>query len=221
MATVIRKKKDKKKVDEFLSTSERIFLYISDNLLKLSMALAVLVVSFLAFTYANISKQGNRELMFLDISKIERTITDANRESAIKELEGIVKKFEGVEGVVYAKHLLARQYVFAGHAEKGEPIFKDIKGRYPSSLFSQLAVLDLGLSLESAGKCDSAVAQFQSIIGGQAVFSQPDAYLGLGRCQEQLGKKPEALKEYKEFIQKFPGHPSVEFAKIQVRALES
>lgn len=221
MATIIKKKREKKKMDEFLSTSERIFLYVSDNFLKLSIAVAILVVSFLALAYASISKQKSRELMFQEISKIERAITDDNRESTINELEKIIKKFEGAEGVIYAKHILARQFILAGNAGKGERIFRDILGQYPSSLFSQVGALDLGLSLESAGKCDAAVTQFQSIVHGQATFAQPDAYLGLGRCQELLGKKSEALKEYKEFIQKFPGHPGVEFAKIQVRALES
>lgn len=221
MATVIRKKKDKKKVDEFISTSERIFLSVSENWQKFSLFMAVLVVAFLVFSYAGSSKLKNQEIIFKEIADIERTITASNRDSSIKKLEGIVKQFEGAEGVAYAKHSLARQYLVAGDSEKGEKVLKEILNQHPSRLFSQVSLLDLGLAFESDGKCDSAVVQFRTIIGSQVLFTQPEAYLGLGRCQEQLGNKSEALQAYKGFIQKFPGHPIIDFAKIQVLELES
>jgi len=221
MATVIKKKKDTKMLDEFLSITERTFLVISDNWQKFSLALAIVVVCAVSLLYLQQSRNRKRIRMFREIARVERVITPNNRESVVKELRRIVDDFSGVDGVVYAQYSLARQDLFGGHANEGENMLETIKTKYPGTLFARLANLDLGYQMEFSGNCDKALGYYETIIKKNIFFARANAYLGSGRCLERAGEKEDAVKSYQEFIQQFPGHPSLEFAKTRVRSLEN
>ncbi len=45
-----------------------------------------------------------------------------------------------------------------------------------------------------------AVDAYQQIIAMGETFESEDAYLGLGRCYERLGKKKEVLENYKAYL---------------------
>ncbi len=220
MATVIKKKKESKKLDEFISTSERLSEAIGNNWQLLCIGLAVLVMTSLIFSYLGSLKTKKRDQMFWEISKIE-SAPNKNGEMVVGEFEKIVDKYNGVKGVAYAEFSLARHLLTTGDSDKGVKILNEVKKGNPSGLFAQLADLELGYHLEFTGKYAEAAVYYQSIIDGDVLFTKAEAYLGLGRCQEATGKKEDALKTFREFIQKFPGHTSQEFAKIRVRALEN
>ena len=222
MATTIKKRKNKKELDEFISTSEHIFLAISENWEKFALTLGVLVVVFLGVLYANHSKNQKKALMFQEISRIQGKITDANRESAIQELEKVVELNKGIAGGAYGAYILAKEFFLSGNLEKGKNILQDIRSRNSSGLYADLAALELARRLELAEKWHEAAAQYQTFIDGGPDYAKVEAYLGLARCRERGGDKPGALAAYKETIQKFPEYdPALEFAKDRVRSLET
>lgn len=222
MATIIKKRKNKKELDEFISTSEHIFMAISENWEKFAVVVGVLVVAFLGILYANHSKSQKKALMFQEISRIQGKITDANRESAIQELEKVVELNKGIAGGAYGAYILAKESFLSGNLEKGKNILQDIRSQNPSGVYSDLAVLELGRRLELSGKWNEAASQYQTFIDGGPDYAKVEAYLGLARCREETGDSKGAVAAYKEMIQKFPEYdPALEFAKDRVRSLET
>ncbi len=219
MATVIKKKIDDKKLDEFISTSERLMIDLNENWPKYASILGIVVLLVVILVYMDSSQKTKRSSMFQKISQAEWASTEANRDSTIKELEGIVNEFGGVEGVAYAELALARQYLLAGNSEKGSQLLSKIGSNDPTSLYSQLAALELGSHLELSGKCNEALGRFKSIIDGTASFTKAEAYIGSGRCQEVAGDKTSALVSYKAFIENFPGYAGHEFAEERIKVL--
>ena len=58
----------------------------------------------------------------------------------------------------------------------------------------------LGYSYEGKRDYEKAMNAFQKVIDLGVGFQLANAYLGLGRCCEKMGKTKEALENYKSFI---------------------
>lgn len=219
MATVIRKKTDRKKMDEFISASERFFMAVSDNWQKFSIFGVIVLVGVLAFAFTMNARAQKEELLFSKMAGVERTITAENRTAAIQELESLVNEFEGVKGVTYARFALGTQHQMAGNTETGLEVFKQIRTSRPTGLFGELSGLQIAFAMEHAGKFQEAIEEFKAITEGDAHYLKAEAYLGWGRCLESVDNKEGALGAYREFIQKFPGYPGYDYAKYRVRVL--
>jgi regulator of sirC expression with transglutaminase-like and TPR domain len=51
-------------------------------------------------------------------------------------------------------------------------------------------------------------------------FLQPWGYLNMGRCYEKLGKREEALRAYRTFLEKFPDSTMAPMIRSKVGTLE-
>ena len=51
-------------------------------------------------------------------------------------------------------------------------------------------------------------------------FLQPRGYLNIGRCYEKLGKRDEALRNYRLFLEKFPDSAMAPMVKYKIGILE-
>jgi tetratricopeptide (TPR) repeat protein len=67
-------------------------------------------------------------------------------------------------------------------------------------LYRSLAMEGLGYSYEGRKDYEKAVNAFQKVIDLAENFQLGNAYLGMGRCYEKLGKNKEALENYKNFL---------------------
>jgi len=67
-------------------------------------------------------------------------------------------------------------------------------------LYRSFALDGLGYSYEGKKEYQKAVDAYQRIIGLGEGFQLADAYFGLGRCYEKMGKIKEALEYYRNFV---------------------
>ena len=67
-------------------------------------------------------------------------------------------------------------------------------------LYRSFAMEGLGYSYEGKKDYEKALNAYQKIIDLGENFQLENAYLGMGRCYEKLGKNKEALENYKNFL---------------------
>jgi tetratricopeptide (TPR) repeat protein len=67
-------------------------------------------------------------------------------------------------------------------------------------LYRSFAMEGLGYSYEGKKDYEKAINAYQKNIGSGENSPVGNAYLGMGRCYEKLGKNGEALENYKNFL---------------------
>jgi len=67
-------------------------------------------------------------------------------------------------------------------------------------LYRSFALDGLGYSYEGKKEYPKAADAYQRLVDLGEGFQSADAYLGLGRCYEKMGKTKEALENYRNFI---------------------
>ncbi len=76
----------------------------------------------------------------------------------------------------------------------------------------------LGYSYEGKKNFERAMNTYQKVIDSGEGFQLANAYLGLGRCYEKMGKTKEALEHYKNFI---TVSPKSQMANIVLRKISN
>jgi tetratricopeptide (TPR) repeat protein len=71
-------------------------------------------------------------------------------------------------------------------------------------IYQSFAMEGLGYSYEGKKDYEKALNAYQKIIDLGENFKLENAYLGMGRCYEKLGKNKEALENYKVFLKIYP-----------------
>jgi tetratricopeptide (TPR) repeat protein len=67
-------------------------------------------------------------------------------------------------------------------------------------LYRSFVMEGLGYAYEGKKDYEKAINAYQKNIGSGENFELGNAYLGMGRCYEKLGKNKEALENYKNFL---------------------
>jgi tetratricopeptide (TPR) repeat protein len=203
-------KKKLKEPDEFITLTERVYLFLTGHAKSVAAGGGIVLLLFLAFFLFQgweKKKEGNAYQMFTLAVESYQAASTSYREGSLQEYKNLLERFDQVitkfPGTSWGKLSM----LFKGnlHLRLGE--FEEAIKAYDAflqkagkeKLYRIFAMEGLGYSYEGKRDYERALSAYQKIVEGGS-FQLADAYLGMGRCYEKLGKNREALGSYKNFL---------------------
>jgi predicted negative regulator of RcsB-dependent stress response len=213
------RRKDLKRPDVFVSTSQRVLEWAMTHQRNLMIGggtvLAVLlVIGAVSMSNAARQRQANEEL-----ANALATLQARNYPDAATQLRTVADSWSST-----AIGKLARLYAADAQLEAGNPDLAaaDLKTLLadppPADYLEQQAALNLGYSFEAKQDYAGAAESYAKA----AAMRGPYRALALqreGRVREQLGDKERAEKAYETFLQEFPNAPEVKVIEARLRTL--
>ncbi|HLD29202.1 MAG TPA: tetratricopeptide repeat protein [bacterium] len=198
-------RKQLKQPDEFISVTQRSFIFIRDHSRKIATGGVILLVVFLAlFLFQKWQKNKDDEAygkFSLALEAYQTGEQTADYKNALEKLDEVITKFPGTS---WGK--LALLYKGNIHLRLGA--FDEAGGAYNAFLqkagkektYRLLALEGFGYAYEGKKDYQKALGAYQKIIEEGESFQLANAYLSVGRCYEKLGKNKEASENYKSFL---------------------
>ncbi len=204
-------KKKLKEPDEFITFTERTYLFITHHSKFIAIGgiiVLILILSFFFFQRWERKNEENAYKMFNLAAETYQMVITPYREGSLQEYKNVLEKFNevitkfsrtssGKLSVLYKGnlHLRLGEFEEAINAYEGF-----LKKAGKEKLYRSFAMEGLGYSYEGKKDYEKAMNAYQKIIDWGESFQLVNAYLGMGRCYERMGKNKEALENYKVFL---------------------
>jgi len=204
-------KKKLKEPDEFITLTERAYLSVTHHAKSIAVGAGiVLVLLFFIFFFQKWENKNaeNAYQMFNSVVETYQMVSSPYREGSPQEYKNVIERFNevitkfpktpgGKLAVLYKGNIHLRLGEF-DEAIKAYESYLEKAGK--EKLYRAFAMEGLGYSYEGKRDYEKAMNAFQKVIDLGVGFQLANAYLGLGRCCEKMGKTKEALENYKSFI---------------------
>ncbi len=203
-------KKKLKEPDEFITLTERAYLFATQHSKSIALgASVVLVLVLFIFFFQKWEKTNAEEAnrMFNSAVETYQTVSSPYREGSPQEYKNILERFNevitkypktpgGKFALLYGGNIHLRLGEF-DEAIKAYESYLEKAGK--EKLYRAFAMEGLGYSYEGKKDYGKAIQAYQKVVDLGEGFQLANAYLGLGRCSERMGKTKEALESYKNF----------------------
>jgi tetratricopeptide (TPR) repeat protein len=204
-------KKKLKKPDEFITLTERAFRFTTHHSKSIAIGGGIVLVLLLfvfLFQKWEEKKEDNAYQMLRLAVETYRMASSPYREgspqeykTALEKFDEIVTKFPRTSSGKIANLYKGNIYLQLGEFENAIKAYEGFLQKMgKGELYRSFAMSGLGYSYEGEKEYEKAASAYQKIIDSGESFQLGDAYLGLGRCYEKLGKAKEAVENYKNFI---------------------
>jgi tetratricopeptide (TPR) repeat protein len=227
MKKIIKKKL--KEPDEFISFTERSYLFVTHHARSIAMGAGIVLVLLLAvflFQEWNKRNEENAYKMLTSVIETYQVVSSPYREGSPQEYKNLLDRFNeivtkfprtssGKLAVLYKGNIYLRLGEF-DEAIKAYESYLEKAGK--EKLYRAFAMEGLGYSYEGKRDYEKAIAAYQKLIGLGEEFQVANAHLGMGRCYEKMGKKREALEHYRSFIN---ASPKSQMANIVLRKISN
>lgn len=204
-------KKKLKEPDEFITLTERTYLFINRQYKSIvvgGIIVLILILSFYFFQRWEKKNEENAQQIFNLTMETYQMASTPYREASVQDYKNILDKLNetitkfprtssGKLSILYKGNIHLRLGEFEEAIKAYESFFQ--KGG-KEKLYRSLAMEGLGYSFEGKKDYEKAVNAFQKVIDSGESFQLGNAYLGMGRCYEKLGKNKEAIENYKNFL---------------------
>ncbi len=204
-------KKKLKEPDEFITLTERAYLFINRQYKSIVLGGTIVLILILSFYFFQRWEKKNEEdaqQIFNLTLETYQMVSAPYREASIQDYKNILDKLNEIitKFPRTSSGKLSMLYKGNIHLRLGE--FEEAVKAYESfiqkggkeKLYRSLAMEGLGYSFEGKKDYEKAVNAFQKVIDLGETFQLGNAYLGTGRCYEKLGKNKEAIENYKNFL---------------------
>jgi len=204
-------KKKLKEPDEFVTLTERTYLFISRHFKPIAGGGIIVLILILSLVLFQRWERRNDESAFQMLNLAAETyqmVSSPYREGSTQEYKNILERFNevvtkfprtssGKLAILYQGNIDLRLGEFDQAIQAYESFLQ--KGG-KERLYRSFAMEGLGYSYEGKKDYEKAINAFQKEIELGENFQLANAYLGLGRCYEKLGKAKEAVENYRSFM---------------------
>ncbi len=204
-------KKKLKEPDEFITFTERTYLFLtrhSKPVVAGVIIVLVLVSAIFFYQRWEKKKEGNAYQLLTVAAETYKATSTPYREASPEQYRNVLEKFDEVISKFPGTSAGKLSILFKGnlHLRLGE--FEEAIKSYGAflqkagkeKLYRIFALEGLGYSYEGKKDYEKALSAYQKIGEMGETFESANAYLGMGRCYERLGKDKEALENYKNFL---------------------
>jgi tetratricopeptide (TPR) repeat protein len=204
-------KKKLKEPDEFITFSERTYHFITHHSRSIGVGGIVVLILILSIFFFQKWEKKNEEdayQMFNLAVENYQMVISPYREGSPQEYKNVLEKFDevitkfprtssGKLAILYKGNVHLR----LGESEEAIKAYESfLQKAGKEKLYRSFAMEGLGYSYEGRREYEKGLNAFRKVIDLGESFQVPDAYLGLGRCYEKLGRTKEAIENYKNFI---------------------
>jgi tetratricopeptide (TPR) repeat protein len=204
-------KKKLKEPDEFISITEKAYLFITRHLKPILTGGILLLFFVLAIIFLQRSERQNEAdadqkfslavQLYQSISSPYREASPAEYKNALDKFDEVSSKFprtfSGKLSLFYKGNIHFRLAAYE-EAIKEYQAFLQKAGK--ERLYRLLALESMGYTYERIRDYEKALHTFQQILEMGETFERADAYLNTGHCYEKIGKDMEALENYRAFL---------------------
>ena len=221
-------KKKLKEPDEFITTTAKVLLWIRENLRLILTGIivgALIAFSIVLWRLRTEKREAEALNSFHRASEILRSTEDRSSkgyQEAMDEFERIQREYPKTEAAQLAQLQLGQGFLELKQYDRAVEIYRQFLGSNPNErLYRLFALQNLGYAYEGLGDYQRALDSFQGLVDMGESFLQPSAYINSGRCYEKLGKREEALHNYRIFLEKYPDSIMVSMVKNRLSRLEA
>lgn len=221
-------KKKLKEPDEFITFTERAFLFVRKHLKEVvagTSAVVAIVIALSLFQMWEKRKDAEAQAAFASAMEVYQKAASAYGETeaqsfkeALGKLEEITKRFPrtrpGKLSYLFQGNLYLRQGSY-DEAIKAFTAFLDKGGR--ERLLRAFATEGLAYAYEGKKDFAKALEYYRKTMESAEGLPMLNAYLGAGRCYERLGKREEALESYRAYLKKEGTQKSQESSRVEHR----
>jgi tetratricopeptide (TPR) repeat protein len=204
-------KKKLKEPDEFITFTEKTFLFITHHSKPIAgggIIVLILILSLFFFQRWEKKNQESAYQMFNLAVETYQRVSAQYREGSLQEYKNVLEKFNevltkfprtsfGKLSILYKGNIHLQVGEF-GEAIKAYESFLQKVGK--EKLYRSFAMEGLGYSYEGKKDYEKAMNAYQKVVDVGESFQLANAYLGMGRCYEKMGKNKEAIENYKNFL---------------------
>jgi tetratricopeptide (TPR) repeat protein len=204
-------KKKLKKPDEFITFTEKTFLFVTHHSKSIAVGggiLLFLVLSLLSFQKWESGKEEKAYQMFNSAMGTYQMLNASYREESPQEYKNVLEKFNEILTKYPRTSFGKIAILYKGNISLRLGEFEEAMGAYENylqkagkeKLYRLFAMEGLGYAHEGKKDYEKGINVYQKVVDLGEGFQAANAYLGLGRCYEKLGKNREALEQYKNFM---------------------
>jgi len=204
-------KKKLKEPDEFITSTQRAFLFVTQHSKKIVIgAIIVLVLLLSTLIYQRWERKNEEEASrrFSVAMQIYQMASSPYREGSASDYKAVLEKFDEIIGKFPRTSSGKLSLLYKGNVLLWLGEFEEAAKSYQTflqlglkeKLYRLLATEGLGYAHEGKKEYEKALQAFQKIVEGGETFQSANAYLSIGRCYERLGKNKEALENYRAFL---------------------
>lgn len=217
-------RKQLKQPDEFISTSERMIEYCSQNrgtLVAIALVILVVVGGSRFVVYNRQSNELRMENLLDAMKKVKGPTSRENSELAPEKLKEYLDQFKEGPHKQRANLLLADAYYQNRQFKEAIELYGEIlQGYQTGDLNYQLAQMGLGYSLENEKEYEKAREIYKSIIDQEGSLPLVNVYLSLARVYELEDDYKSALEILRQIPNKFQGHALLDKVQGKIEKLE-
>ncbi|MBM4347807.1 MAG: tetratricopeptide repeat protein [Deltaproteobacteria bacterium] len=220
-----------KQPDEFLTLTEKTYLFIGQHIKKIAIGSILVLILFLSFFLYRMwdqKKEDEANQKFVLALEAYQMVSSPYREGSPAEYKKVLEAFDEVINI-YARTSSGRfSLIYKGgiHLRLGE--FDEAINAYEGflknggkeKLYQLFAFEGLGYGYEGKKDYEKALKAYQEIIKLGEKYDWAGVHLNIARCYEKMGKKNEALENYKAFLKASPKSLSTNSVLKKVSALE-
>jgi tetratricopeptide (TPR) repeat protein len=208
-------KKKLKEPDEFITLSQRGYLFVTHHAKSIAVGggivLALLLLTFFYQKWENKNTEDAYQ-MFHSVLETYQIVSAPYREGSPQEFKNVLERFSeviakfpktpgGKLAVLYKGNIHLRLGEF-DEAVKAYESYLEKAGK--EKFYRAFGMEGLGYAYEGKRDYEKAIHAYQKVTDLGEGFQLAAAFLGLGRCYEKMGKTKEALEHYKNFIKIAP-----------------
>lgn len=223
----ISRKELLKAPDEFLTFSERVFIFVRDNSKKVftgvALIVAAVVITVGVLSYLEIQSSRAAEAYATAVARlpVNGEFEPQKAEAAVIELEKVADSFSShSSGRCALLDLGALYFKLGKHDQSLTAYQRFLDSIKPEEVSLKPLVLDsLAYVYEAKGEPAQAAARWEALIGLQGLMLKEQAYLNLARVSNELGRPDQARQAYQKLLAEFPNSAQAVLAKAQMAAL--
>ena len=231
MARMKVTKKKLKEPDEFITLTQRTFLFVSGHLRHFAIgggiALAIAIALFLFQMWKSKQQdEADRRLAlamgaYQKIASSFREVAPEEYKEALEKFEEVATRFPGTSSGRFALLCAGNIHLRSGDFEKAIKTYETFleKGEKERT-YRFLALEGLGYAYEGKKDFGKALTAYQKMTEMGESSQGGSGYFNVGRCYEKLGKNKEASENYRAFLKLSPKSQMANTALKKISVLE-
>jgi predicted negative regulator of RcsB-dependent stress response len=211
--------------DEFISTSQHVWLWVTEHRTRAAAiaggVVGAILLAVVVKAFIDHSRQSRSESVSAAVTRYGKATDGKPRADLLPELSDLAKKYASAPEGKVARFFEAGALASGGEFDKAREVYRELAtaGKDGGGL-APLAGVALAYLELAQGKDDAALASFKGLLDAKdAAIPRAQIMLEIAALHEKRGKNAEALEVYREIAASHPDGSWSAEVKERLRAL--